>query len=210
MLWCHGAWLFQAVGVGLAAAWAALVAWALAANSARRALSFSRGSSRAVVLSRPISAMKRLGCAATISRPFLRRLVQLTARVRWARVMPTFAELIAADAPNPAQENARTESSTLVAACMEQLDASHREILTLRNVLNRSYEEIATALNLNVGTVKSRIARARQNLRARLAEACPEFSADAEPSEWFEPVRALGRLSLAKPLRRHGVGGKFG
>ena len=109
----------------------------------------------------------------------------------------TFAELIATDAPNPAQESTRTEFSALVSACMEQLDASHREILTLRNVLNRSYEEIATALNLNVGTVKSRIARARQNLRARLAEACPEFATDAEPSEWFEPVRTFGRLAMA-------------
>ena len=34
--------------------------------------------------------MKRLGCASTISRPFLRRLVQLTARLRCARVMPTY------------------------------------------------------------------------------------------------------------------------
>jgi RNA polymerase sigma-70 factor (ECF subfamily) len=109
----------------------------------------------------------------------------------------TFAELIAADAPNPAQESARSEFSSLVSACMEKLDASHREILTLRNVLNRSYDEIATTLNLNVGTVKSRIARARQNLRAQLADACPEFAADAEPSEWFEPVRALGRLTMA-------------
>ena len=109
----------------------------------------------------------------------------------------TFAELIAADAPNPAQENTRSEFSELIAACMEKLDASHREILTLRNVLNRSYDEIAVALNLNVGTVKSRIARARQNLRAQLANACPEFANDAEPSDWFEPARAFGRLTLA-------------
>jgi hypothetical protein len=34
--------------------------------------------------------MKRLGWAATISRPFLRLRVQLTARLRWARVMPTY------------------------------------------------------------------------------------------------------------------------
>ncbi len=80
---------------------------------------------------------------------------------------------------------------------MEKLDERHREILTLRNVLNRSYEEIAAVLSLNVGTVKSRIARARQNLRALLAEACPEFSAESSPSEWFEPVRAFGRLTVA-------------
>ncbi len=109
----------------------------------------------------------------------------------------TFAELIAADAPSPARESAYDEFTAIVAACMEKLDASHREILTLRNVLNRSYEEIASALSLNVGTVKSRIARARQNLRALLAEACPEFSTDSSPSEWFEPVRAFGRLAVA-------------
>jgi hypothetical protein len=54
------------------------------------ARSFSRGSSRTVAASSAISAMKRLGCAGTTSRPFLRRLIQLTASVRCARVMPTY------------------------------------------------------------------------------------------------------------------------
>jgi RNA polymerase sigma-70 factor, ECF subfamily len=108
----------------------------------------------------------------------------------------TFAELIAADSPSPAQENVRAEFSDLVASCMERLDASHREILMLRNVLNRSYSEIAVALNLNVGTVKSRIARARHHLRAQLIAACPEFSAESESSDWFEPARALDRSAL--------------
>jgi RNA polymerase sigma-70 factor (ECF subfamily) len=108
----------------------------------------------------------------------------------------TFAELIAADTPSPAQENVRAEFSDLVASCMERLDASHREILMLRNVLNCSYREIAVALNLNVGTVKSRIARARHHLRAQLIAACPEFSAESESSDWFEPARALDRSAL--------------
>jgi RNA polymerase sigma-70 factor (ECF subfamily) len=109
----------------------------------------------------------------------------------------TFAELIAADAPSPAQANARTEFSSIIASCMERLDTSHREILTLRNELNRSYEEIAAILNLNVGTVKSRIARARHNLRAHVVTVCPEFSAASEISDWFEPARAFGRGALA-------------
>lgn len=109
----------------------------------------------------------------------------------------TFADLIATDAPNPLQENARTEFSAIIAECMERLEASHREILSLRIELNRSYEEIAVTLNLNVGTVKSRIARARQNLRAQLIAACPEFSADSEASAWFEPARAFGRSAMA-------------
>ena len=110
----------------------------------------------------------------------------------------TFSDLVADVAQDPAQETAVAEFSHLVDVCMAQLDARHREILTLRNVLNRSYGEIAAALGINVGTVKSRIARARENLRIRLAEACPEFAADSAPSDWFIPTRSsYGRPMIA-------------
>jgi len=109
----------------------------------------------------------------------------------------TFADLVATDAPSPAREATTGEFSALVTECMDKLDARHREILPLRNLLNRSYDEIAQSLGINVGTVKSRIARARGNLRSLLAEACPEFAPDASPSDWFEPVRPSGRLELA-------------
>src|SRR6185369_6008100 len=92
----------------------------------------------------------------------------------------TFSDLIASNEADPAHEAATGEFTALVATCMEKLDSRHREILTLRNILHRSYDEIAAALGINVGTVKSRIARARQNLRALLAESCPEFSPEAE------------------------------
>ena len=109
----------------------------------------------------------------------------------------TFSDLVAAAEPDPARATATAEFAELVAACMERLEPQHREILTLRNLLHRSYDEIAQALGINVGTVKSRIARARENLRLLLTESCPEFSPDAEPAEWFEPARPLGRLALA-------------
>lgn len=51
---------------------------------------------------------------------------------------------------------------------MESLPAVNREALILRNVKNMSYEQIAQVLNCKVGTVKSRIARAREELRKRL------------------------------------------
>jgi len=97
----------------------------------------------------------------------------------------TFADFIAAEAQNPVQETVTSEFTDLISACMEKLDARHREILTMRNILNLPYEEIARALRINVGTVKSRIARARENLRKLLSEAAPEIDAEAGPSEFF-------------------------
>lgn len=109
----------------------------------------------------------------------------------------TFSDLIAADGADPAHEAVTSEFAELVAGCMEKLETRHREILTLRNVLHRSYDEIAATLGINPGTVKSRIARARHNLRALLAEACPEFSPEAQPADWFERPRETGRLTVA-------------
>jgi RNA polymerase sigma-70 factor (ECF subfamily) len=110
----------------------------------------------------------------------------------------TFSDLVADVSQDPAQETATGEFTDLINACMDRLDARHREILTLRNVLNRSYEDIAKALGINVGTVKSRIARARENLRTLLAEACPEFTPDSTPADWFIPTRSTyGRPVIA-------------
>jgi RNA polymerase sigma-70 factor (ECF subfamily) len=53
---------------------------------------------------------------------------------------------------------------------MEQLKPEHARILTLRNVENRSYEEIAEELGLSIGTVKSRIHRARESLRQLMGD----------------------------------------
>jgi RNA polymerase sigma-70 factor, ECF subfamily len=101
----------------------------------------------------------------------------------------TFADLLPSTAEGPARETMTTEFTDLVTMCMNQLPPAQREILALRNLLNRSYDEIAAALRIEVGTVKSRIARARGQLRALLVQSCPEFTDDAKPHEWFEPVR---------------------
>jgi RNA polymerase sigma-70 factor (ECF subfamily) len=108
----------------------------------------------------------------------------------------TFSDLVATDAAGPAREAVASEFSELVTVCMERLGARPREILTLRNSLNRSYGEIARELGISIGTVKSRIARARERLRVLLAEACPEFGPDAQPVAWFEPVRPAGGAEI--------------
>ena len=57
-----------------------------------------------------------------------------------------------------------------IALGMEKIRAKHREVLILRNVKNLSYEEIAVVLGISVGTVKSRIARARESLREAMGK----------------------------------------
>jgi RNA polymerase sigma-70 factor (ECF subfamily) len=102
----------------------------------------------------------------------------------------TFADVVSTDAPGPARAAMIAEFSVLVARCMERLTPASREILGLRTNLSSSYDEIATALGINVGTVKSRIARARGRLRELIAQTCPEFSSSDLPVEWFGPIRA--------------------
>lgn len=110
----------------------------------------------------------------------------------------TFADLVASEAQDPAQETATEEFSTLIATCMAKLENRHREILNMRNSLNLSYEDIAQSLRINVGTVKSRIARARENLRELLAASCPEFAPDTDPADYFIQARAgYGRPAIA-------------
>ncbi|NMM77018.1 RNA polymerase subunit sigma-24 [Acidovorax sp. SRB_14] len=53
-------------------------------------------------------------------------------------------------------------------ASLARLPTEHREILLLREIEDMSYEEIAAVLDIGLGTVKSRIARARAGLLERM------------------------------------------
>jgi RNA polymerase sigma-70 factor, ECF subfamily len=108
----------------------------------------------------------------------------------------TFSDLIATSDADPAREASLNEFVILVAGCMKQLATGQREILTLRNLLHRTYDEIAATLGINVGTVKSRIARARGSLRELLVDTCPEFSTATTAADLFEPVRAAARVRV--------------
>ncbi len=102
---------------------------------------------------------------------WMRRIGEMTAMsLDEAEANPT-CELIAledalATAPDKALE--RKEESQLLMHAIEQLPFSHRTVLLLKEIEGLSYDEIAATLNLPLGTVKSRLARARKSLRDKL------------------------------------------
>jgi RNA polymerase sigma-70 factor (ECF subfamily) len=69
---------------------------------------------------------------------------------------------------NPEQRTLAHEREVALRAALQKLGTSYREAVILRDIEGFSYEEIAATLEINVGTVKSRLARGRQELRRRL------------------------------------------
>jgi RNA polymerase sigma-70 factor (ECF subfamily) len=71
---------------------------------------------------------------------------------------------------NPAQEFESSETRTHLHHAMEDLDSNYKLLITLRYQHELSYEEIASTLNLPLGTVKTGIFRAKEQLRKSLAQ----------------------------------------
>jgi RNA polymerase sigma factor (sigma-70 family) len=60
--------------------------------------------------------------------------------------------------------------------CLERLPPALREVIVLREIENCSYKEIATITELKIGTVMSRLARARERLISELVREPQEAS----------------------------------
>jgi len=80
----------------------------------------------------------------------------------------TLLATLAESAANPEQETLAHEREVALRAALGKLGQSYREAVILRDIEGFTYEEIATTLEINVGTVKSRLARGRQELRRKL------------------------------------------
>jgi RNA polymerase sigma-70 factor (ECF subfamily) len=75
----------------------------------------------------------------------------------------------AAAATSPYDETLRLERARTVQAALLELPFEHRSVLVLREVEGLSCHEVAVALGVPEGTVKSRLSRAREAMRRRLA-----------------------------------------
>ena len=73
-------------------------------------------------------------------------------------------------APTPQEAAERAELRQQIEAGLQQLSLEYRQVLVLREMHQLSYEEIGQTLNLDPGTVKSRISRGRKRLRKILLE----------------------------------------
>lgn len=71
-----------------------------------------------------------------------------------------------------------SERSVLLAECMLQLAAIHREVLTLRFEEELKLEEIADVVGIPISTVKSRLSRALEGLRQRVESRMEEGKYD--------------------------------
>jgi len=84
------------------------------------------------------------------------------------RPLGLITSLKAVNVPDPEQNAIANERERALRKALSSLRRVYREAVVLRDIEGLAYEEIATALDISVGTVKSRLARGRQELRRKL------------------------------------------
>lgn len=84
----------------------------------------------------------------------------------------TLGDLLAHREPNPVERVSHEQTRMMVTAALATIDPEQRALLVLRDAKGLDYQQIAQVLDVPVGTIKSRIFRARLALR----EACEQLS----------------------------------
>lgn len=85
----------------------------------------------------------------------------------------TFMDFLVANDLCPVEAAITEELQHDILEAAQELSEEHRAVLNFVYLHNMSYEDIAEELDVTVGTVKSRISRARENLRALVAKKRP-------------------------------------
>ncbi len=74
------------------------------------------------------------------------------------------------DRGSPEKQAVRAERARALHGAIRELPEDMRAAVVLRDIHGCTYEEIARALDINVGTIKSRISRGREKLREKLRD----------------------------------------
>jgi RNA polymerase sigma-70 factor (ECF subfamily) len=82
----------------------------------------------------------------------------------------TLGNLLPSGAASPEQQAISNEREGRIMRALGEIKQDYRVALVLREIEELSYEEIAAALSISIGTVKSRIARGREELRRRIRD----------------------------------------
>jgi RNA polymerase sigma-70 factor (ECF subfamily) len=81
----------------------------------------------------------------------------------------SYQDILADPCASPEDDALRREREVILQRALSDLPAIYREPVVLFDIEGLSYDEICNALELNPGTLKSRLARGRQELKKRLA-----------------------------------------
>jgi RNA polymerase sigma-70 factor, ECF subfamily len=82
----------------------------------------------------------------------------------------TIGNLLPGPGSSPEEQAISSERERNVMRALGEIKVEYRIALMLREIEELSYEEIAQTLSISIGTVKSRIARGREELRRRIRE----------------------------------------
>ncbi len=88
-------------------------------------------------------------------------------------------ESLADTRESPFEAARRAELRTVVEGALHEVPESFRTVVILREIEGMAYDEIAVILQINMGTVKSRLLRGRAALRKLLSQRLPEWGAAA-------------------------------
>jgi len=80
----------------------------------------------------------------------------------------THIDSFPSQAPSPESAYATKQSMQVLQAALKRLSEKYRVVIVLNELEGLSYEEIAEILDVSVGTVKSRISRARAELHKNM------------------------------------------
>ena len=116
-------------------------------------------------------------------------------RIRFDTLSEDAAARLPGNDPGPERTFEFNNLDNDIAAALEALPPDFRAAVVLCDMEGLSYDEVANALGIKLGTVRSRIHRGRSMLRESLADRAPGRSSTVRPAR--KPLLSLPRMGTA-------------